>query len=170
MIHKASVASYSARKIAARPPRLLMKALLLVSAVSSLIATASAGERAVLSELSRQTRISVKLLKAFLAHCGTGEESQGAFNLCAHKAALEAEMKMKTALQHASSSLDREQRRSLHKSQQTWLIEAQASCNAAADAEAKGGSMWPMLYYHCIEVEISIRADKLQRWPADDVH
>lgn len=160
----------SIKNIIARVCSLIRSWLLLACTASLLIATASAGERSVLAELSRQYGTSIKRLKQELKICGTGEESQGTLTLCALRNAVEAELQMKAALHNASSPLNREQQRGLEKSQQTWLVEAQASCNAEADAEAKGGSMWRMLYYDCIGVEMSVRAVEVQRRRRDETH
>ena len=170
MTDQKSIVLYSVKNIIARVCPPIVSSLLLACTASLLIATASAGERAVLAELSRQRGTSINSLKQELKICGTGEESQGTLTLCALRSAVEAELQMKAALHNASSPLNREQRRGLDKSQQTWLVEAQASCNAEADAEAKGGSMWRMLYYNCIAGETSMRAVKLQRWRLDDTN
>ena len=112
----------------------------------------------VVTELSKQTGISVKDLNNLLSHC---ESTQLSMDICAHRDLVAADMRMQRILQKISSSLNQSRRQALVKAQASWLSQAKAKCNMVVNREVGQGSMGQLVYGECMTAETQERTTQL---------
>ena len=62
------------------------------------------------------------------------------------------------------NSLTKSNQKTLREEQRAWLRNRDPKCNKDANAEAYGGSMWPMLYDRCREELTKDRTQQLRSW------
>jgi uncharacterized protein YecT (DUF1311 family) len=89
---------------------------------------------------------------------------QQEMDTCAEQAFAAADKQLNKVYQELKASLSKSQQKALIKDERTWLASLDATCRKAANDEAEGGSMWPMVFWHCKEDETKARVEVLRRW------
>ena len=89
--------------------------------------------------------------------------NQAELNACASDAYKAADKKLNATYKAAIAKLDGTAREALRSEQRTWLKKLDPACKHAADDEAKGGSMWPMVYQYCLADRTEKRITELKK-------
>lgn len=98
-------------------------------------------EQRVLSELANRSGIAAGELQQVLNQC---DLNQRTMNLCAFQRAIRAELLLDDAIKASSAKTDSDYI--------AWKQQLQSRCQNAAEKEAKGGTMLPMLISECQEL------------------
>ncbi|ODT47495.1 lysozyme inhibitor LprI family protein [Devosia sp. 63-57] len=131
----------------------MLKRYLFVLPMLLLISPGQADD--VLDELSARSHVPVGELEDILADC---ETTQMAMNLCAFYDFVEADMNLEKIVQDNAEGMSKTETKAYLDEIAAWRSEAEGECNAAADEEAEGGSMRPMVYSYCMQEKLDQRA------------
>jgi uncharacterized protein YecT (DUF1311 family) len=100
----------------------------------------------VLNELSHRSGFTVTELREVLSDC---PNTQLSMNMCMFRSAVEADLKMAKELAKIQAKLPQTCHATLKATQSKWENDTDRRCNKAADDEAEGGSMRPMIFSGC---------------------
>ena len=92
------------------------------------------------------------------------EGTQQQMNACARRDFEKADRELNHLYKQLMATLKPSNQEKLRVEQRAWLKERDPKCRAVADDEAKGGSMWPMLFQICLAGATQIRIQELHRW------
>ena len=122
-------------------------------AILSLCSTATLADT-VVDELSERSQIPVSELISLLSDC---DKTQLSMNICAYRDFIAADLQLEEQLAALPASCAG----SVHDQQSDWEQARDASCNQAADDEALGGSMRPMIFSFCRTQATAERMDAI---------
>ncbi|MBK6981576.1 MAG: DUF1311 domain-containing protein [Betaproteobacteria bacterium] len=111
-----------------------------------LLAAAPAWADEVLAELERRSGIPIAELQVILEDC---HRTQMSANFCAFRDFIQADLRMRKAVEAKLASLPESCRPPLARLQARWEKSRDARCNRHADDQAAGGSMRPMVFSDC---------------------
>lgn len=92
------------------------------------------------------------------------EGKQSQLNACAENDFNNADRELNRVYQELISKLTSQKQASLRQEQRTWLKERAPNCRKEANAEAEGGSMWPMIFNFCRASATKERVQVLHKW------
>ncbi|WP_444922103.1 lysozyme inhibitor LprI family protein [Microbulbifer sp. CnH-101-G] len=96
--------------------------------------------------------------------CNQRERTQLELNQCAHQQFLSSDNHLNKVYQQVLDSLTPQQQKKLRAEQRLWLQARDPDCKVAANNEALGGSIWPMLYELCRAEKTDVRIRELRKW------
>ena len=85
-------------------------------------------------------------------------------NKCAMDNFEKADKELNRVYKGLKKSLTKQRYEVLLKEQRAWLKDRDPNCKKDADAEAEGGSMWPLVYGFCLENATEARTEQLKKW------
>jgi len=89
---------------------------------------------------------------------------QQEMNACAEDAFAAADKELNKVYKSLKASLSMSQQNQLLENERAWLKDLDANCRQAANDEAEGGSMWPMVFWRCKADETNARIITLRNW------
>ncbi|KJV06655.1 hypothetical protein VZ94_09850 [Methylocucumis oryzae] len=92
----------------------------------------------------------------------SGTQSQ--MNVCAEREFLTSDLELNQIYNELISCLIEKKFKTLLTEQRTWLRARDSKCKKLANNEAKGGSMWPMLFNSCRATSTKARIEQLKKW------
>ena len=97
-------------------------------------------------------------------HCNRNGNQQE-LNACALHDYRKADAALNRSYTQLMQSLPAEKQAELREQQRAWLKARDPQCEKET-AESKGGSIWPLEYYGCLEEASEKRTGELSRWKA----
>jgi uncharacterized protein YecT (DUF1311 family) len=92
------------------------------------------------------------------------EGKQSQLNACAEDDFNNADRELNRVYKELMSKITSQKQDTLRKEQRVWLNERDPNCRKEANAEAEGGSMWPMIFNSCRATVTKARIQALQKW------
>lgn len=89
---------------------------------------------------------------------------QQEMNACAESAFAAADKELNEAYRKLEASLNKTQQVALASDEKAWLNSLDTECRKAANDEAEGGSMWPMVFWQCKADTTKLRVETLRNW------
>lgn len=89
---------------------------------------------------------------------------QQEMNACAVQAFAAADKELNKVYKQLKASLNRSRQMELLEDERAWLNHLDTKCREAANEEAEGGSMWPMVFWQCKADATSERVETLRHW------
>ena len=99
---------------------------------------------------------------ALTANCRSDGNQQD-MNECAMRDFRAADAILNITYGEVMQSLPQQQRTALRTEQRAWLKARDPACKRAARAN-EGGSIWPLVFYSCLERSTRERTGEIERW------
>ena len=92
------------------------------------------------------------------------EGTQTQMNACAIRDFNFIDKDLNRVYKKLMASLSSENQGILREEQRAWLKQRDPKCKKEANDEAEGGTMWPLLFYGCLEKVTKVRVQQLHQW------
>ena len=92
------------------------------------------------------------------------EGTQAQMNACAIRDFNFIDKDLNRLYKKLMASLSSENQGILREEQRAWLKQRDPKCKKEANDEAEGGTMWPLLFYGCLEKVTKVRVQQLHQW------
>ena len=90
--------------------------------------------------------------------------NQAQMNTCAIQDFQVADKQLNLTYKQKMLTLSKTSKTKLRAEQRAWLKEQKPKCQKAANDEAEGGSIWPLVFYTCMQTSTTARNEELKNW------